>query len=227
MGRSPEATDPGRACEEGVAITRPFAYATPMLLPDGYHDLAPGKLAVLVTYLEMRERVASRPERDDGPWTLRHARSPEVGWYRDLYRRIGADWLWSSRLELGDAALRAAISAHGVEVHALTHESRDEGILELDFRVPGACEIAFFGLAPSVVGEGAGRWLMNRAIALAWSRDIARLWLHTCSLDSPAALPFYLRSGFVPYARKVEVFDDPRVTGVLPRTVAPQVPIVR
>ncbi len=209
-----------------MAPARSFAYATPMLLPDGYHDLAPGKLAVLVTHLEMRAPVAPRTERVDAPWTLRHVVKPEVAWYRELYRRVGADWLWSSRLELGEAALGAAISAKGVEVHALTRDGRDEGILELDFRIPDECEIAFFGLAPSIVGAGAGRWLMNRALALAWSRDITRFWLHTCSLDSPEALPFYIRSGFVPYERKVEVFNDPRVTGVLPRTAAPQVPII-
>lgn len=197
-----------------------------MLLPDGYHDLAPGKLAVLVTYLEMRTRAALRAEREDAPWMLRRVDRPEVAWYRDLYRRVGAEWLWSSRLELGDAALAEAVAARDVEVHALSLAGRDEGILELDFRLPGECEVAFFGLAASLVGSGAGRWLMNRALTRVWSRDITRCWLHTCSLDSPDALPFYQRSGFVPYERKIEVFTDPRVTGVLSRTAAPRVPII-
>ncbi len=105
-------------------------------------------------------------------------------------------------------------------------DGRDEGLLELDFRVPGECELAFFGVTPALVGHGAGRWLMNRAVALAWSRPIRRFWVHTCALDAPEALPFYLRSGFAPYARKVEVYDDPRLTGVLPTTAAPQVPMV-
>lgn len=204
-----------------------FAYATAMLIPDGYHDLAPGKLAVLVTYLEMRARPALRPERADAPWTLRLVEQPAAAWYRELYRRVGTDWLWSSRLELDDDALTAAIAAPSVEVYALSIEGRDEGILELDLRVADECEVAFFGLASSIVGAGAGRWLMNRAIARAWSRDIKRFWLHTCSLDSPEALPFYVRSGFAPYARKIEVFTDPRVTGVLPPTAAPRVPLIQ
>jgi GNAT superfamily N-acetyltransferase len=197
-----------------------------MRIPDGYHDIPTGKLATVVTYLEMTAPPPPRPERSAVPWSLRHVTAPTLDWYRDLYRRVGEDWLWCSRLELADVALAAIITAPDVEVHALVVDGRDEGILELDFRVAGECEIGFFGLAPSIVGAGAGRWLMNRAIARAWARPIRRFWLHTCSLDSPAALDFYRRSGFVPYDRKVEVFDDPRLTGVLPRSAAPQIPMI-
>ena len=197
-----------------------------MLLPDGYHGVPAGSLATVVTYLEMTAAAPMRPERAEALWTLRSVAQPGLDWYRDLYRRVGADWLWSSRLSLTDAALSAVLGAPGVEVHALMADGRDEGLLELDFRVPGECELAFFGLTPALVGHGAGRWLMNRAVALAWSRPIRRLWVHTCTLDAPEALPFYVRSGFAPYARKVEVYDDPRLTGVLPTTAAPQVPII-
>jgi GNAT superfamily N-acetyltransferase len=197
-----------------------------MRIPDGYHDIPTGKLATVVTYLEMTARVTPRPERTDAPWTLRHVERPALDWYRDLYRRVGADWLWCSRLEMSDASLTAIVHHPDVEVHALGFNGRDEGILELDFRESGECELGFFGLGPSIVGAGAGRWLMNRAIRLAWARSISRFWLHTCTMDSPAALGFYIRSGFVPYDRKIEVFDDPRLTGVLPRGVAPQIPII-
>jgi GNAT superfamily N-acetyltransferase len=197
-----------------------------MLLPDGYHDVPTGSLAAVVTYLEMTTAAPARPERAAAPWTLRPVAPPALDWYRDLYRRVGADWLWSSRLSLTDAELSATLGAAGIVVHALTVDGRDEGLLELDFRVPGECEVAFFGVTPALVGQGAGRWLMNRAVALAWAQPIGRLWLHTCTLDAPEALPFYLRSGFVPYARKVEVYDDPRLAGVLPVTAAPQVPMI-
>ena len=197
-----------------------------MLLPDGYHDFPAGSLATVVTYLEMTAVAPARPERVAAPWTLRPVAQPGLNWYRDLHRRVGADWLWSSRLSLTDTALSAVLGAPGVDVYALTVDGRDEGLLELDFRVPDECELAFFGVTPALVGQGAGRWLMNRAVALAWSRPIRRFWVHTCTLDAPEALPFYLRSGFTPYARKAEVYEDPRLAGVLPPTVAPQVPMV-
>lgn len=197
-----------------------------MLLPHGYHDVPAGALATVVTYLEMTAPAPTRPEHAAAPWTLRPVARPDLSWYRDLYRRVGADWLWSSRLALSDAVLSAILSAHGVAVYALVLDGREEGLLELDFREPGECELAFFGVSPALVGRGAGRWLMNQAIALAWSRPIRRFWVHTCTLDAPAALPFYVRSGFVPYARRVEVYDDPRLSGVLPSTAAPQVPVI-
>lgn len=197
-----------------------------MRLPHGYHDVPAGALATVVTYLEMTAPAPTRAEHAAAPWTLRPVARPDLSWYRDLYRRVGADWLWSSRLALSDALLSAILSAHGVAVYALVLDGREEGLLELDFREPGECELAFFGVSPALVGRGAGRWLMNQAIALAWSRPIRRFWVHTCTLDAPAALPFYVRSGFVPYARRVEVYDDPRLSGVLPSTAAPQVPVI-
>ncbi len=197
-----------------------------MRLPDGYHDVPAGKVAAVVTYLEMRARPSGRAERDGAPWSLRRVGTPSLDWYRDLYRRVGTEWLWSSRLELPEHELAALLGDSRIEFHALVHGGRDEGLLELDFRAPRGCELAFFGLAPALVGQGAGRWLMNRAIALAWTHPIERFWLHTCTLDSPGALEFYRRSGFAPYEVKVEVYDDPRITGVLPRDAARQVPII-
>ena len=87
------------------------------------------------------------------------------------------------------------------------------GLLELDFRQDGACELTFFGVVPEAIGIGAGRFLMNRAIERAWGRAprIGRFWVHTCTNDHPDALAFYIRSGFVPYARGVECYPDPRI----------------
>jgi GNAT superfamily N-acetyltransferase len=58
-------------------------------------------------------------------------------------------------------------------------------------------EIGYFGLMPHAIGRGLGRWLLGEAIRDAWCGDPTRLWLHTCTLDHPAALPNYLKAGFV------------------------------
>ena len=55
---------------------------------------------------------------------------------------------------------------------------------------------------------------------------VERVWVHTCTLDGPSALGFYIRSGFTPFARAVEIFPDPRVLGLLPRETAPQIPLL-
>jgi GNAT superfamily N-acetyltransferase len=199
-----------------------------MTLKDGYTDVPPGKLAAVVTSLEMLAPAAPRAVPELTAASVRAILSPDAGWYRDLYARVGAeDWLWFSRLKLSTDALQAIIQHPKVEIFALTIDGRDEGLLELDFRVDGECELAFFGVTSQLIGRGAGRLLMKTAIEHAWSRPIRRFWVHTCTLDHPGALQFYIRSGFRPYRRQIEIADDPRLSGLIPETAAPHVPIVR
>ena len=196
-----------------------------MILSDGYSDVPAGKIAAVVTHLEMTNRPALRPD-PEGAWTLRTVPSPDLDWFRDLYRRVGEEWLWFSRLQMTDAELAAIVRSPMVDVHALVQEGRDEGLLELDFREAGQCELAFFGVTADLIGGAAGRWLMNRALELAWSRQVTRVWVHTCTLDHPSALAFYQRSGFRPFRRQIEIADDPRLDGTAPRGAAKHVPII-
>ena len=196
-----------------------------MILSDGYSDVPAGKIAAVVTHLEMTELPAIPPD-PKGAWTLRRVETPGLDWFRDLYRRVGEEWLWFSRVRMADAELAAIIHSPLVEVYALEHEGREEGLLELDFREAGQCELSFFGVTAKLIGSGAGRWLMNRALELSWSRPIMRFWVHTCTLDHPAAVAFYQRSGFRAFRRQVEVADDPRLDGTAPREVAKHVPII-
>lgn len=193
---------------------------------NGYHDLPAGKIAAVVTYLEMTEPPASRPVPSPPGLGLRRVAEPDLDWYRDLYRRVGSDWLWFSRLVMPDAEVLAIIRHPEVEVYALTLDGRDEGFLELDRREPPDIELAFFGVTPAVIGRGAGRWLMAQALDLAWRHRPDRLWVHTCTLDHPGALGFYLRSGFRAYRRAVEVADDPRLQGLAPRDSAGWLPLI-
>jgi GNAT superfamily N-acetyltransferase len=197
-----------------------------LLSENGYHDVPAGKLAAVTTSLEMFARPALRPERPDAAWQLRQVERPDVAWYRDLYSRVGAGWLWFSRLRMSNDALTAAIQHPAVEVYALVARQNDEGLIELDFRDAGACELRMFGVTPKLIGTGAGRWLMNRAVEAAWSRPIRRFWVHTCTSDHPSALQFYIRSGFSPFRRQIEIADDPRLDGTLSREAAPHVPII-
>jgi GNAT superfamily N-acetyltransferase len=196
-----------------------------MTLSDGLHDVPPGKLAAVVTLLEM---TAPAPLRGTPlPRGLTFAPMPrELERYRAAIRRVGRDWLWFDRLRLDDAQLGAVLGDADVEISTLTRCDGPEAILELDFRVPGECELRYFGLAPELIGTGAGGYLMDRAIERAWKRPIRRFHVHTCTFDSPRALDFYIRSGFTPYARQVEIADDPRRTGLHPPDAAPQIPLI-
>lgn len=197
-----------------------------ILADPGCFDLPPGRLATLVTFLEMSAPPPSRPSPERADLALHRWERPETASYRALFRRIGEPWLWFSRLLLEEEALASILHDPGVEVFLPVRDREPIGLLELDFRSPGQCELAFFGLVPEAVGSGAGRWLMSRALERAWRPGIERVWVHTCHLDHPEALGFYIRSGFRPYKLAIEVFDDPRLSGVLARDAAPRVPIV-
>jgi GNAT superfamily N-acetyltransferase len=195
------------------------------MLHEGYTDIPPGKLANVVTYLEM---VKAPPARSDPPGieaTLVRI-SGDLQRYRALFRAVGEPYLWGSRLVMSDAELLRVATDPRNEIYAARTGERDVGILELDFRTDGECELGFFGLTPDATGRGLGRWLMNRALERAWSQPIERFWVHTCTLDHPEAVAFYVRSGFVPFKRAIEILDDPRLQGLLPREAAPDVPIL-
>ncbi len=186
------------------------------------------QIATIVTSLQMVERPRPRaaPPSKLG-LRLDRWREPSPTRYRTLFRRVGAPWLWFSRLVMSDDALAAIIHDAGIEIYAVTDARGIEiGLLELDFRVAETCELSFLGLVPEVTGKGEGRWLMAQALGLGWRKDVTRMWVHTCTLDDPHALGFYIAQGFVPFARAVETFADPRVAGILPHDTAPRIPLL-
>ena len=187
-------------------------------------DVPDDHLACVVTRLEMTRRPPLRPLPASPLRLVRWAR-PTPAAYRTLFARVGTPWLWYSRLVMDDAALIAIVHDAAVAVHAVTDAQGIEiGMLELDHRTPGACEIAYFGLVPDLAGRGHGRWLMAEALTRAWRKGVERVWVHTCTLDHPRALGFYRAQGFVAVKRTLETFPDPRALGVLPADAAPQVP---
>jgi len=194
------------------------------MIPDGYTDLAPGKIAAVVTYLEMLERPA---EIKASSVRLREIKNPDLEWYRAIFRRAGEHWLWWSRLEMSDAELSAVLHAPTTELFIAQGDGVEIGLAELDRSRTGQVEISFFGLYREALGNYLGRPFMDALLDRAWTDSTSRVWVHTCTLDSPVALPFYVKCGFKPYKRAIEVADDPRLRGVLPRSAAPQVPIIR
>lgn len=196
------------------------------ILTPGFYAPPAGNLAAIVTCLEMRKPPPIRAERGQTDMKLRSWQNPQAKDYQDLFRKIGTDWLWFSRLILSDKELTTIIHNPKVEIYQVVTKS-GTGMLELDFRQDSECELAFFGLTHELQGQGAGRWLMNRAIELAWAKPIKRFWVHTCSMDHPNALDFYCRSGFTPYQRQIEIAPDPRLTGILPATAAPHIPLIK
>lgn len=189
------------------------------------HDIPDGMVAMVTTHLEMLLEAQARPV--SLPEGIGFERiTPDVATYRALYRLVGDDWLWFGRLEISDDELTAILSDPKMEFYTLTKDGQNAALLELDFRQDGECELVYFGLGKPLIGSGAGRYLMNQAIRLAWEKPITRFHVHTCTADSPQALAFYMRSGFTPFKRQIEVAPDPRLSGLTPHDVAPHVPVI-
>lgn len=195
------------------------------MMEDGLHKVPTGKIASVLTNLEMTAPAPRRAVPAPAGITFEGFR-PDVDEYRDLFTRVGGtDWLWHGRLKMPREELAAILADPKVAFYTLRKDGCAEALLELDFREDGACELAYFGLTAALIGSGAGRYLMNQAIDLAWAQPIRRFHVHTCTFDSPQALPFYIRSGFTPINQRVEIADDPRLLGVLPRDAGPRIPI--
>ena len=181
-----------------------------------------GHLAAVVTYLEMLAPPPAGPL-PESPLALVPHPDPSPEQYRALFRKVGGRWLWFSRLAMDDAELATTIG----DLHAVVDAAGAEvGMIELDFRVAGECELAFVGLVPELAGQGHGPWLLVEALRLAWRDGINRVNVHTCTLDHPAALGAYSRAGFTAIRRGLETFPDPRLAGVLPADCAPQMPLI-
>ncbi len=194
---------------------------------DGYTDLPAGKIAFVVTFLEMLERpsssqTAQRHDVELVPWE-----KPDPKGYKALFRQIGEDWLWFGRLTAEDADLANLLEEPGRELFLPQVDGEPVGLLEIDYTDKSNPELAYFGLVPGAVGTGLGRWLMGQAVDMVWSRpETKRFWVHTCTGDSPQALGFYRASGFQPYKLAIEVADDPRAAGLLPTDKGPHVPFL-
>ncbi len=188
-------------------------------------DVPAGQVATIISHLEMLEKPALPPVETN--LCLESWPDPAADEYCALFRKVGEPWMWTSRLLMDENELKAVLDDPAVEISIVSDGEAPVGFIELDFRIAGECEIAFFGLIPALNGKGHGRWMMNQALGRAWREDIGRVWLHTCTQDSPRALPFYQQCGFRIFRQQTDRMDDPRLSGLLPESAAPHVPIIR
>ena len=154
------------------------------------------------TYLQLPSLDALRPGRGapDATWARLDACTPAE--YRRLYREVGEQWHWIDRGRWSDEQLAQHLARPEISVWVLRADGADAGWVELERHSDGAIEIVYFGLKPGFIGRGLGGEMLARAVRTAFAQGATRVWLHTCSLDSPMALPNYLARGFVAFAEE-------------------------
>ena len=149
-------------------------------------------------FLEMRD--PSQLNRKPLPTSDAHVTriSPcTVAQYRDLYNRVGNKWHWRDRLLWPDERLAEQLAKPNVFVWELRVGRDLGGYFELELQSGGDVEIVYFGLTPEFFGKGWGGAMLTRATEEAFALGATRVWLHTCTLDSPRALPNYKARGFI------------------------------
>ncbi len=169
---------------------------------------------VTVTSLEMRTRPArpyARAPNLSQPVMLLRAVQPTISFYRYLYNTIGQEWLWYERRQMSDDALTAIIHDEKVSIDVLYCGGVPAGYAELDARNPSEVEIAYLGLMPEFISRGLGRYIVDWTVDAAWSMAPDRVWIHTCNLDHPAALPTYQKAGFEVFNRQNVTIPNPRL----------------
>jgi GNAT superfamily N-acetyltransferase len=159
-------------------------------------------MTITTWFLEMTSPEQLRPARAVDGFEVRQLPEPDTALSRRLYDRVGGPWQWTDRLGWDDARWRAHLGHPGVDTWVGYLDGEAVGYAEL-VRRGDDVEIASFGLVPGLAGRGLGGALLATVTQGAWDAGAERVWLHTCSLDSPAALPSYERRGFRRYDERV------------------------
>ncbi len=162
------------------------------------------------TYLQLKHPAQFKAAFGEFPEiTIARARNAAPELYRTCYRTVGEAFHWVDRWDWSDEE----ISRHLADpaIHLFVAKRRDDlaGWYELR-RVAedDSVEIAYFGIVADQFGRGLGKHLLSSAVRDAWGLGPRRVWLHTCTLDHPNALPNYLARGFMPYRKETYEVDS-------------------
>ena len=167
-------------------------------------------IEVTRTYLEMRDRFELNGAKlDDQKILLEHLDDCSVELFRFLYAEVGKNYHWIDRLPWTDEEIAKYLLQPEISLWLMTYEDKTAGYFELRKCDDGSTELAYFGLMPKFIGRGLGKHLLTCAVEQAWADGAKRVWLHTCTLDDPAALPNYLKRGFRPF--KTEQYSVERI----------------
>ena len=155
------------------------------------------------TYLQLlRPEDLNRAGVDDPRVQIDHVADCPASFYRYLYGEVGRFYHWIDRLPWTDEQIRAHLARPEIALWVMYSEGAPAGYFELERHEDGSIEVAYFGLLQEFLGRGLGKHLLTAAAERAWGAGANRVWLHTCTLDDPAALPNYLKRGFNAFKRE-------------------------
>ena len=162
---------------------------------------------VTITHLEMTDPAELQGRLvSDAELALRRVAPPQPSLSRRLYEQVGRGYNWNQRLVWSDEQWFEWVDRPEVQTWIGYQAQTPVGFAELEIQPEGNVEVRYFGLLPAFIGQGLGGALLTKVLQAAWSIEgTNRVWLHTCSIDHPAALPNY-------QARGLRIFKTETVT---------------
>ncbi|WP_199911556.1 GNAT family N-acetyltransferase [Dongshaea marina] len=159
---------------------------------------------VTIYYLQMNNPQELSPVAVLPELEIRECVRPQFKFNRFLYQLVGEPWSWTDKLSWSDDQWRELVESADHRTWVAYYQGAIAGYYELH-RNGGDVEILYFGLVSDCIGMGFGAALLSNAIESAWQwQGASRVWVHTCSLDHPAALKNYQARGLTLYREEVE-----------------------
>lgn len=167
------------------------------------------KIQLVTTYLEMTAPPARAPRPKPEGLSVVHLPKVPIHFYRYLYNTLSEPWVWWERKRQSDEEIAAEVHSPDFAFHVPYLGWLPIGMVELDNRRFPEVQLNYFGLFPEYCGLGIGGYLLDWTVREVFTRGAKRFWVHTCSLDSPNAIPAYQSAGLVIYDNVTEWIDDP------------------
>ena len=162
-------------------------------------------MIVTTTYLAMFAPDQLRPRYLEGEqFQVRWVNPPDWHFNYQMYCEVGEAFGWRDKRSWTDEQWRDRVRAPTLLTFRALWGAETVGYFELRDDGQGGIEIEYFGLLPGHYGRGLGGALLTRALEEAWRLGPERVWVHTCTLDHPAALANYEARGLRIYRTETE-----------------------
>lgn len=161
--------------------------------------------SVTIWHLQMLDASEHQPAALPATLSINEAQLKQFQVNRFLYSLVGNDYQWHDKLNWDDARWKEYAERDTLRTWIAYNQGSIAGYFELELQAEKSVELAYFGLAPSSIGQGFGKAMLSHAISCAWQWDSPeRLWVNTCSLDHPHALKNYQQRGFQIFKQETE-----------------------
>ncbi len=122
---------------------------------------------------------------------------PDFQLNKFFYKQIGKNHHWIDRLSWSENHWIDYVSSPNLYTYILKKDDEMLGFFELlHHKDKSEIEIAYLGLLEEYIGNKFGGYILSEAIKKSFKHEgVARVWVHTCSLDHKNALKNYLSRG--------------------------------